>query len=78
MSQWRSYTYALACCVRLVLEGASLLRLSDCFVSLCVLSLFVRFVYKLTHETPAKQSALLKAGATIVIQCTAKSEMSLC
>ena len=37
----------------------------------------IEFVYKLTHENPAKQQALLKNGATIIIQCSSKSEMAL-
>jgi hypothetical protein len=37
----------------------------------------IEFVYRLTHENPTKQQALIKGGATIVIQCSSKSEMAL-
>ena len=55
-------------------------RLGSCMLQLkeVVDGAGIEFVYRLHHELPAKQAALVKQGATIVIQCSSKSEMSLC
>lgn len=54
-------------------------RLGSCMLMLAevVDGAGIEFVYSLTHEAPDKQTALAKQHATIIVQCTSKSEMSL-
>jgi len=54
-------------------------RLGSCMLLLAevVDGAGIEFVYSLTHEAPEKQAALAKQHATIIVQCTSKSEMSL-
>jgi len=52
--------------------GSALLHLKD-----LVDNAGIDYVFKLTHEVPAKQQALLKSGATLTLQCISKSEAQL-